>query len=706
MRRGPAPEAAVPGRSITPVAAFLVGIIAAWSLIFVSSAGAFGQGTVSGVVTDGDGGVVGANVVLIGASNNEISTTTGPGGAFSVAAWPDTYRVGAYPPADSADGFASVSNVQVHEGATTTANLSLGPAASAVVSGNAFYPDHAPDAGIQVMVTEDRHSSGTFPAYRATTDEDGNWSVGALPGAFYKIYYSAPQVGTSIQYPEYHAVGNELLALEGVGVNLSRELSGARPGGTLEGTVMAAEGWPGRGARLEATQVGGGPSGTISMDEGHFKVSGLPAGTYQLSATGGDDEDDTTGSATVTVSDGRISQSSVQLGARSTPPGIAASHEQEDLGWLNAQRARWGIPAGLTAVPLWSQACAAHDAYMAQNKLLEHSESPYPGHSETGEWAGEHAVLTSAGQAWWSPTANPWMDAPYHLEQLFAPRLLDVGIDGSAYGCVTTWPGMRRPPAPAGTVYTFPGNGTTGLPPVENAEELPHTPNEDLGISHLTGRQLIVWEEDGESYFIGETHITGASLSSPSGPVEVRWIDGNISSIIIPIQPLAPFTTYTATVSLAATHPFAGNVASVGPETYSWSFTTGKNNPGGSWDEDEIVETPRFSRGMKARATWAHGHLLVKGSGFAAGAVAVQTTSKSRAKGKGKKTHKAMRTLARATAADSGTFIARFRWPRKKPLTMLVVQGKSRIAVSYVPKVHRRNHAGKRHRRHRPKQKP
>ena len=623
--------------------------------------------------------------------------------------------MGAFPPSGSADGFASVPGVQVTESATASANIVLGPAASAHVSGNAYYADRAPDAGVDVSVDEEIYGAGGA-SHQLRTDEAGNWDAGVLPDGFYRVFYSVSRITGAGLAATQQSLGDELIVVEGADVFLAKELSGPRPGATVEGTVMAAEGWPSRAFELQVSQVGGGISGAADVAQGHFRITGLPAGTYQLSASGEEDEDDATGTTTVSVTEGRVFSATVQLAARSTPSGITASHEQEDLGLLNAQRARWGLPAGLVAVPLWSQACAAHDSYMAQNHVLEHPEHPAPGHSEAGQWAGEHAVLDSGGG--WSETTNPFMDAPYHLEQLFAPGLLDVGIDESqGYGCVTTWPGMRRTPAAAGTVYTFPGNGTAGVSPVESAAEFPSTPNEDLGLPAKTGRQLIVWEEDGDPLYRGSTDLTGASLSSVSGSVEVKWVSGSLGAIIIPVQPLAPFTTYTATVSLAETAPFSADVAPTGPETYSWSFTTGEENPGGGWEEPGIPIPTGPSRPMKVHAAWAHGHMLVKGWGFEPGAVAVHVRTRKKAGRRGRRKARNRkgvgRILASATARPSGRFIARFRWPKARRLAMLVVQGKHGLPVNYAPRVrvrhHVRKHHGRRHHRrnrHHAKRKP
>jgi hypothetical protein len=111
-----------------------------------------------------------------------------------------------------------------------------------------------------------------------------------------------------------------------------------------------------------------------------------------------------------------------------------------------------------------------------------------------------------------------------------------------------------------------------------------------LGLKPLTGRQLIVWES---GVGLHEIDVTSASLSSPSSPVTVKWVDKGISgAIIVPVEPLKPFTAYTASVALA---PFEGpHGEQIGAKTHTWSFTTGHNNPSGGWHEG--THKPRAKR--------------------------------------------------------------------------------------------------------------
>src|SRR5262245_34739792 len=143
-------------RSLT-VAALAVALL----LVAAPGAVALSKGVLTGTVSDSHGPVAGAHVIATGEHNNVADVYTDANGHYTVEAWPDTYRVSAYPPAGSSEGFASTTGVTVAEGATTAANLLL-PAerGSGHVAGNAFYADHSPDAGVEVALYEDRYESG------------------------------------------------------------------------------------------------------------------------------------------------------------------------------------------------------------------------------------------------------------------------------------------------------------------------------------------------------------------------------------------------------------------------------------------------------------------------------------------------------------------------------------------------------------------
>jgi Carboxypeptidase regulatory-like domain len=615
-----------------------------------------GQGTISGTVADASGPAGGATVAAVGKNGNAAYGYADSNGHFSFAVWPDEYTVGFVPAGGSGDGFSLREGISVSAGMTTTVNGTLAPApTTAHVSGNVFYPDHGPDYGVQVNVgpyvpPPPGQAYAGLP--QVFTDEAGNWNLGEIPAGIYYVSYSVFSSGTNNGFP-----GGPQIVAPNSQVVLSKELTGSKPEGTVLGTVMAAEGWP------ESANIIGGGESTSSDSDGKFRLQ-LPAGDYSLTASGG--EDNEPGSASVSAADGRVSYVTIQMRPKPVPAGIAANGKgDQELAWINQQRAQWGLPAGLVRSPLWSQACAAHNAYQELHKVLEHNEDPSAaGYSPGGNWAGTNAILTSGAGAT-SANNNAWNDAPYHLNQLMMPELSVVGIDDSHdRTCFTTWPG-RRAKLPIGTIFTYPGDGTTGLPPSEYAAELPGTPNEEVGLPPLTGRQLFVYRI---SRFHPQAAITAASLSSPSGPVEVKFLASQ--GIIIPVKPLEPFTTYTASATLA--EDFYSERESLPAVVRTWSFTTGKANPGGHWEE------PRLAVGDGKRRHKAHHHPTLKLRKRGNHMLAIGSWFKPRKKVVLRR-QPGNRLIKRVRANKRGSFQVSLKWGHLPTLTVTAKQGEKTV---------------------------
>lgn len=251
------------------------------------------------------------------------------------------------------------------------------------------------------------------------------------------------------------------------------------------------------------------------------------------------------------------------------PAPASAQSSAEQVANLNAQRAAHGIPAGIVERPDWSEACRKHEAYQEQNGgELTHDEDPSrPGYTEDGAWAGSNSVLTGTPTAF-NDTGNAFEHAPIHLMQTLAPPLSEMGVSG---GCATTFPGYNRPGGPV--LFSYPGNGTTGHYFEETARELPFVPGDFVGLPEgtTTGPHLYVM-----SLGTPRGRLTGAVMAGPSGAVEVRTVDNSTEElgsylppggIVIPVRPLAPRQTYTATASFA---PDDGSP----PLSLQWSFST------------------------------------------------------------------------------------------------------------------------------------
>jgi hypothetical protein len=341
--------------------------------------------------------------------------------------------------------------------------------AEATVGGIASYPGGAPAAGIEVYISPQPPPTSSYTTKEALTDANGRWSFGPLtPGEYVASFVVFNASGSNeIQATQRFSV------VEGEQASLTTSLSGPPElgAGTLSGTLTDSEGKPAGSARVTLTSsVGFGVPPMSIEPDGSFRAV-LIAGTYNLSFSREDTEADSAGpetlNLTVTVSAGETSTVAYTLLALpplAVPPGTTAANTARDLGYLNRERQRWGLPGSLTANLVWSQACAAHDAYVAANPnalaegISPHTELPErAGYSPGGTWAGEHSVL-AAGSSGWGPEANPWEDAPIHLNQLLSPDIFQLGIDESGgRACATTWPGVGLPALPVGTVLTYPG---------------------------------------------------------------------------------------------------------------------------------------------------------------------------------------------------------------------------------------------------------
>lgn len=420
------------------------------------------------------------------------------------------------------------------------------------------------------------NATGEVTTYETLTNAQGEWSLGSIPaGEYHVLMIVVPASGDretrtsqTVTLTEGQSLSLGTVDIGAPAVSEARTEAEIVAEGTVEVTVKTAEGLPANGAMLTVQGSIGG--GSASVPTGGVVTEKVRNGPVTLSVTDTPPDSATQVSATAqaTITANTTTAVTLTLPAGTPlalPAGIAASDSERDLGYLNAERTRWGLPAGLTLDGAWSQACAAHDAYLADNNRLEHPEdASLPGASPGGAWAGLHSIL--AGGAYWTAEGNPWEDAPIHLDQLYTPDLDVVGIDESRDTCTTTWPGIGASLQPGGTIITYPGDGTSGFPPAELAAESPFVPGKFVGLPEgtIAGRELFVYEEHGVCSLLAcldptAPDVESAMLTGPSGPVEVRTVGGNTSegggyltgAIIIPVKPLAANASYTAEVALA-----------------------------------------------------------------------------------------------------------------------------------------------------------
>ena len=346
---------------------------------------------------------------------------------------------------------------------------------------------------------------------------------------------------------------------------------------SVSGTLRDAAGRPLAGMRIEAVPAGsdGCAVGCVSTDTtpgGAFTLPGLTDGSFTI--------DVVDGLATVTLRPLTVTSTAIPgpltltLGPASVPAATSAIHARQALAWLNAERRRAGVPAGVVLNPRWSLECAAHDRYEQLNATLAAGEDPTAaGYSAGGAWAG---LSSDLAQGNWTAAASPWRDAPVSLLALLAPSLSVTGIDDSAARqCAVSFPGMLRPPPPHDTIHTVPAAGARGVPTSEIARESPYTPVHFIGLpaTARTGPELFVYLNRTGEVGQAPVTVTAATLRDAGHAVPVRWVDTTTrtlgpdlaGAILIPLSALTPGTRYRASVSI-----------SDGPTTVTrtWSFTT------------------------------------------------------------------------------------------------------------------------------------
>lgn len=558
----------------------------------------------------------------------------------------------------------------------------LSASAGAVASvgrlhGQVSYSSPGPLYGIDVRVlTADSYDR----AYDGRTNVDGQWDAGYLASGEYVLSYNARVGDAWFQVGFEHA----LVAQDG-STYLETRLTGPHPSeiGRLEGTVAPPQGWPldaGWGVTITSTD-GTVVNRPVSRIQNKFSVD-LPVGSYQVALTGSDwyrllDAHLTQPSGTAVITYADTTEITLDQHAPIPiphPSPVKSTTSDQLLGWINRQRKQWGLPGGIQEVPTWSDACAAHNHYGSVNQVLEHEETHSKARTEAGRWAGDNSVLAASGPRSFGAKANPWMDAPIHLNQLFAPNVMWMGVDSTdGYQCATTWPGMLLNRFPDQTIHTFPGDGTTGLPPSENASENPFVPGDFVGVKGIAGRELFVYRSG--DFADTPIKVKSATLTSSAGPAKLKWVDqttGNIGShlagaILIPVKPLLANTTYQASVTLDKVMDLGDGdhePSELYPEqTHRWSFATGDANADGLWPSRGAALNPRHSRTLRIARRGRN--VIVRGRGFTPGVVKIRRQPGNR-------------KLKIVRVPNTGNFRVRLRWGNAA-LTISVSQGGKKV---------------------------
>jgi hypothetical protein len=242
----------------------------------------------------------------------------------------------------------------------------------------------------------------------------------------------------------------------------------------------------------------------------------------------------------------------------------------EAIAFLNEQRAAAGLPSNLAENISLDEGCALHLAYLEANAnepgVSKHEEyAEKPGYTTLGAEAGGRSDLWFGGgvtaTSHWSATENPWLSATsyavFHFAQLFDPAATEAWYaeDGHAACMGTNWFvgfGGQYPATPR--LYSYPGNGQTGVPVAVENFELPITPAEIAGLTGPTGPNLVYYFLSTATTAVNrQPTVTAATLTGPDGPVATKLLTpttpmpGGIplsaavpgAAFLIPVAPLA-----------------------------------------------------------------------------------------------------------------------------------------------------------------------
>lgn len=243
------------------------------------------------------------------------------------------------------------------------------------------------------------------------------------------------------------------------------------------------------------------------------------------------------------------------------PATASAQRTADILPFYNAERTANGLPTVTQVNGPQEMGCANHLGYMEANgNQLVHGETPgNPGYTPTGNFqdgAGGSEVLASG--AGWGSGSDPWETAPIHLYLMLDPTVASTGYaDDGQFACQRMAGGADGPTAPLSFyAWSFIG-GRTGVPASEQAGEGPYTPQQLVGIpaDQTTGPNLLLFSagDKGKPLSASLTGPGGVAVAvmlvnvdSVSAVGTGGWFNGG--GVLIPPAPLAPASTYQATV--------------------------------------------------------------------------------------------------------------------------------------------------------------
>jgi len=222
------------------------------------------------------------------------------------------------------------------------------------ISGNVVDQADSPVADVVVTTTD---ASGNI--YTAATDADGAFTLPDLPApASYVLTFTPPAGYGGATFTTGVSPG-ETFSIGYITVQ-------AQPGAVV-GVVTDQDGVPLDGMQVQVSSF----VTTTTDSDGGYALAGLLPGSYPLTVIDGNDA---LAEGTVSIAGDTVTVN-VTLPRPAVPAGTTARDAARDLGYLNAERAALGLPAGIVENTRWSTECAAHDHYLSENHLLQHPEN-------------------------------------------------------------------------------------------------------------------------------------------------------------------------------------------------------------------------------------------------------------------------------------------------------------------------------------------
>jgi hypothetical protein len=236
------------------------------------------------------------------------------------------------------------------------------------------------------------------------------------------------------------------------------------------------------------------------------------------------------------------------------PAALADMDGPTGIALLNKMRVANGIPT-VTESPSLSAGCANHDIYMSFNGLGDSEREGMRGYTADGAYAAVRSSTAHGASGWGAK--SPWDQAPFHLAWILTPSAQAAGFyQKLGYSCLALDSYQQ---SSTNQIYTYPGDGVTGVDPGWiTAGESP-SPNKAVGLDRgkTTGTNLVIMIDGPWREGSNQPRIVSASLAPADGsgsPSDLRLIQGdtcmNDCAIVVPVDPLRVGTRYHASATI------------------------------------------------------------------------------------------------------------------------------------------------------------